>query len=73
VQQPHQFQTQQGQRHQQDPEWYAAKEETFEGRLKGELKLNEIEVDLNRLNYKRKFNNLICWEERRHIEVLRDK
>ena len=64
----------QGQWHQkQDLEWYAAKEETFEGRLKGELKLEEIEVKLNRQNYKRKFNNLICWEERRHIEVLREK
>ena len=56
-----------------DSEWYAACEETFEGRLKGELQLSDIEVDLERRNYKKKFHNLICWEERRHIEILQKK
>lgn len=53
--------------------YYAASEETFHGRLKGELNLSEIEVELDRYNYKRKFHNLICWEERAHIELLREK
>jgi hypothetical protein len=52
---------------------YAASEETFQGRLKGELRFSEIDVELDRKNYKRKFNNLICWEERAHIERLREK
>lgn len=54
-------------------ERYAASEETFQGRLREVLVLGEIKVELNRLNYRRKFHNLICWEERRHIEILSEK
>lgn len=53
--------------------WYAAGEETFQRRLVEELNYSKIIVPLSRPNYKEKFNNLICWEERRHIEVLSQK
>ena len=54
-------------------DWYAASEVTFEGRLKQDLDIAEIQVELGRKNYKRKFHNLICWEEKRHIEILGNK
>ena len=57
----------------QESELYAAKKETFQGRLKGKLIIDEIEVELDSSNYKRKFHHLICWEERRHIQVLGEK
>ena len=56
-----------------ESEWYAASEESFEGRLQQELNLSEIQVELDRHNYKRKFHHLICWEERKHIEILGNK
>ena len=52
---------------------YAASSETFEGRLQEELDIREIKVDLTQHNYKRKFHNLICWEEKTHIEILGNK
>ena len=51
----------------------AAAKETFEERLKEELKIEDIELPLSQQNYKRKFNNLICWEERTHIMILTEK
>lgn len=69
----HQWSNTVQQRPQLQSKWYAASEETFEGRLKGELRLGEIEVELDRHNYKLKFHNLICWEERAHIERLTEK
>ena len=52
---------------------YAASQETFEGRLEADLELAEIQVPLGRNNYKRKFHHLVCWEEKRHIEILANK
>lgn len=52
---------------------YAASSERFEGRLQEVLDITEIEVELTRENYKSKFHNLICWEEKRHIEILGSK
>ena len=52
---------------------YAAAKETFEERLKEDLMIEDIELPLSQENYKRKFNNLICWEERTHITILTEK
>ena len=54
-------------------ERYSASKESFEDRIEEELNLEEIQAPLTRKNYKRKFHNLICWEEKRHIEILGDK
>ena len=47
--------------------------ETFEKRVKEELKFEDIKVQLDKHNYKQKFYNLICWEEMAHIKILREK
>lgn len=47
--------------------------ETFEGRLNEDPKISVIKVELDRHNYKKKFYNLISFEERGHIKVLHDK
>ena len=47
--------------------------EKFEGRVQSELSLESIKVELTKAVYKDKFHNLICWEEKRHIEILDDK
>ncbi len=52
---------------------YVAGKETFEERLKEELKIEDIKVELSRENYKKKFNCLTCWEEMSHIEILTNK
>ena len=57
----------------QAPKWYAAKKETFQERLQETLDINVVERKLTRRNYREKFHNLICWEERKHIEILRNK
>ena len=54
-------------------EKYAASSETFEGRLQGDLEIEEIKVELTRETYKRKFHHLICWEEKEHIDILGNK
>ena len=55
---------------QRDENWYAASEESFKNRIKQDLDKREIEVELTVKSYKRKFNNLICWEEKSNIEIL---
>ena len=57
----------------QDPSKYAASKEKFPERVRGVLEIGEIEESLNRQNYKKKFHNLVCWEEKKHIQILRDK
>ena len=52
---------------------YAASGITFQERLQQELNLADIQVELCRDNYKRKFHHLICWEEKTHIEILGEK
>ena len=47
--------------------------EKFEDRVQSELSLESIKVELTKAVYKDKFHNLICWEEKRHIEILNDK
>ena len=54
-------------------ERYAASKESFGERIKEELHLEVIQAPLTRTNYKEKFHNLICWEEKRHIEILDEK
>ena len=49
---------------------YSASEESFKERVKCRLDLREITVELTVDNYQRKFNNLICWEEKSNIEIL---
>lgn len=51
-------------------DWYAASEESFVERVKHILDINDITAELGIQNYKRKFNNLICWEEKANIEAL---
>lgn len=52
---------------------YAASKEEFGERIKEELDIKEIQQTLSRSNYKRKFHNLICWEEKTHIDILQMK
>lgn len=52
---------------------YAAGKESFSERIKEELDLQVIKAPLTRENYKKKFHNMICWEEKRHIEILDTK
>ena len=52
---------------------YAASKLTFEERVVEELDPSIIEAPLTRKNYKKKFHNMICWEEKRHIDILGEK
>ena len=52
---------------------YAASKESFAERIKGVLDPQIIGAPLTRENYKEKFHNMICWEEKRHIEILDEK
>ena len=52
---------------------YAASKEAFAERIKEELDFKIISAPLTRENYKKKFHNVICWEEKRHIEILEEK
>lgn len=52
---------------------YAASKEMFHERIKEELDIEVIKAPLTRENYKKKFHNLICWEEKKHIEILDKK
>ena len=54
-------------------ERYAASKESFNERIQEELHPEVIQAPLTRKNYKKKFHNLICWEEKRHIEILDEK
>ena len=53
-----------------DEGWYP---EIFKDRIKLELDLKDIEEDLTTQNYKKKFNCLVCWEEKSNIEILGKK
>lgn len=52
---------------------YAASKLTFEERVVEALDPSIIEAPLTRENYKKRFHNMICWEEKRHIEILTTK
>ena len=54
-------------------EMYAASKESFYERIKEELDIEIIQAPLTRDNYKKKFHNMICWEEKKHIEILDKK
>ena len=54
-------------------EMYAASKESFNERIKEELDVKIIQASLTRENYKKKFHHMICWEEKRHIEILDEK
>lgn len=54
-------------------ERYAASRESFDERIKEVLDPRIIEAPLTRENYKKKFHHMICWEEKRHIEILDTK
>lgn len=54
-------------------ELYAASKESFKERIKGVLDPQIIRAPLTRDNYKKKFHHMICWEEKRHIEILDEK
>ncbi len=59
--------------HQEHEAEYAASKEKFEERIMEELDERYIQEKLSRGNYKRKYHNLICWEEKTHIEILEKK
>ena len=52
---------------------YAASKFTFQERIKEPLDPGIIEASLTRENYKERFHNMICWEEKRHVEILDTK
>jgi hypothetical protein len=52
---------------------YAASKESFIERIKEDLNVEVIQAPLTRENYKKKFHHMICWEEKRHIEILGEK
>jgi hypothetical protein len=52
---------------------YAASKFTFQERIKELLDPGIIEAPLTRENYKVRFHNMICWEEKRHVEILDTK
>ena len=54
-------------------EAYAASKFTFQERIKEPLDPGIIEAPLTRENYKERFHNMICWEEKRHVEILDTK
>ena len=54
-------------------EVYAASKPIFEERIVEDLDPTIIEAPLTRDNYKKRFHNMICWEEKRHIEILDTK
>ena len=52
---------------------YAAKATKFLARIRDDLLIEDIQVELTQANYKEKFHKLLCWEEKAHIEVLGEK
>ena len=52
---------------------YAASKVKFEERIKEELDICHIQQNTSPENYKRKYHNLVCWEEKAHIEILGEK
>ena len=50
--------------------WYPQK---FKERIKRIFDITAIKEELTKVNYKKKFYTLTCWEEKRHIERLREK
>lgn len=57
----------------EDSHEYAASKVLFEERIKEELDINFIRLKVSPQNYKKKYHNLICWEEKTHIEILDKK
>ena len=45
----------------------------FHARIREELRLGDIQVELTRGNYKEKLHKLLCWEEKAHVEILGGK
>jgi len=52
---------------------YAASNVYFAERIKEEIDVQVIEESLSVTNYKKKYHNLVCWEEKEHIEILENK
>ena len=52
---------------------YATSRLVFHERLKEPLGMVFIQQELTRANYKKKFDNLLCWEEKAHIHALDDR
>ncbi len=52
---------------------YPAESLNFYRRIEGELVLADVQQPLTRENYKEKFHNLLCWEEKTHIEILENR
>lgn len=52
---------------------YAARKSKFLERIEEELYLEDIQQELTPGNYKKKFHNLLCWEEKTHIEILENR
>ena len=52
---------------------YATSRLVFHERLKEPLEMVFIQQELARANYKKKFDNLLCWEEKAHIHALDDR
>ncbi len=52
---------------------YAARSVYFSERIKEELFIDDIQRPLTQENYKEKFHKLLCWEEKKHIEILEER
>ncbi len=52
---------------------YAAQSTDFLERTKDVLDVEDVQQPLTRENYKEKFHKLLCWEEKRHIEILKER
>lgn len=52
---------------------YAAQSSDFLERIKDILDVADVEQPLTRENYREKFHKLLCWEEKRHIEILKER
>lgn len=49
---------------------YAAKMFRFQDRIQEPLDIEDVKQKLTTDNYKEKFHKLLCWEEKKHIELL---
>ena len=52
---------------------YAAKMFRFQDRIQEPLDIEDIKQKLTSDNYKEKFHKLLCWEEKKHIELLEER
>ena len=68
--QPSMLNDQQPARYTWDYDDYAASKLVCHERLKEPLEMVYIQQELTRANYKKKFDNLLCWEEMARIHVL---